>query len=111
MHLPLTLSGDAERDTEAVLKGLSDGSAYCVFDSVAPAWGLRLSAAAKTVTYSLPGEGAALEAETQAWLYGSDGATELKTREGALTLPAGAYRLEAMRRGRPWIFSNAVWVD
>ncbi|HEY6100232.1 MAG TPA: PHP domain-containing protein [Anaeromyxobacter sp.] len=123
MHLPVVLTGDAERDVRAVVGALAGGTGTCVFDGEAPGRILRLARGRKVGT---------LEAGPAALLRG---ATSVLLRDGvviphvvvagpnvALTLgvgvircedgcAAGNYRLELWRGGQPWIFTNPVSIE
>jgi hypothetical protein len=112
MHLPLTPSGDAARDADAVAAALLDGRGTCVFDGVAPAWGARLVRDGGALRLRAP-EGRA------EWRVFRDGE---RVREGPVDVPpgglavceercGGAWRVEFDRGGRPWIFTNPVHIE
>jgi hypothetical protein len=122
MHLPVRLTGDAGADARAVERALTDGSASCVFDGVAPA-SVRLEAdrAAGTLALALRGpqlagvevrvlrDGAPAGALTLPADAGSAVSRALPC--GAAPCPPGDYRVEILRAGRPWIFTNPVSIE
>jgi hypothetical protein len=123
MHLPISLSGDAAADVRAVVGALTDGSAACVFDAVAPAGAIRLVAARggrgldllleapdlAPARFTLLRDGARV-AEGVA-VAASPGASVVSFEcEGARCAP-GQYRVEATFGGRDWIFTNPVGIE
>jgi hypothetical protein len=114
MHVPVTPSGDAAADARAVLAALLDGRASCVFDGVAPASGLRLTADGPalrlTAAASLDG------AEGRLWRAGAQVATA-RGQGSALRFECdggcgpGTYRAVVTRDGRPWLFTNPVVIE
>jgi hypothetical protein len=117
MHVPVALTGEAEVDAARVRLALLDGSATCVLDAVAPAWGVRLALAPS-------GDRLELRAATT----GTARATYHLFRDGApvATMPSapggaafacggpcprGAWRVEGRRDGEPWLFTNPVWIE
>ncbi len=118
MHLPLTLTGNAAQDSKAVLDRLLDGSAYCVFDGVAPAQGVKLALTPQGDALELnvgtpePGRGR--------YVLVRDGVREgdfQTTATGGRFACRGPcvrrafYRVEGFWEGRPWIFTNPVWIE
>lgn len=119
MHLPLTLGGDAAADARGVVAALAGGTGACVFDGVAPGRLVRLGRGREPGT---------LEAEPADLVRA---ATTVLVRDGAAVphavaaepdpalatirceggCPAGTYRLELRREGRPWIFTNPVPIE
>jgi hypothetical protein len=123
MHVPLALTGDAGRDARAVERALTDGSAACVFDGLAPgSVTLEADAARGRLTLSVRGP----DLEGAEAVVVRDG-----RRAGAIPLPAGGaageasvvlpcgeercppgdYRVEVLRDGHPWIFTNPVAIE
>lgn len=114
MHVPVRPSGDASADGKAVLAALLDGRATCVFDGVAPAANVQLSAAGGAMRLSAA---ASLEgAEARLWRDGAVVATG-RGEGGAIRFDCaggcgpGIYRAVATRGGRPWIFTNPVVIE
>jgi hypothetical protein len=105
-----------------VIRALTDGSAACVLDAVAPAHGVRLAAAREGRGLDLHVDAPDLVPARFALLH--DG-----TRIADRTAPAasghavvsfncpaaacapGDYRVEATFAGRPWIFTNPVAIE
>jgi hypothetical protein len=116
MHVPLAASGDGAADARGVLAALLDGRASCVFDGVAPAFGVTLAPAGDG-TLLLSATGAPLQA-AEARLV-RDGATAGSgdPSPGGVRFRCpggcgpGTYRAEVTRGGRPWIFTNPVVVE
>lgn len=117
MHLPVRPSGDAAADTRAIVEGLLDGSAVCVFDGVAPAWGIRLSPEPGgdriRLSVSTP------EPSPASFRLLRDGvpAAPFEPGPGGGTFSCGgrcaghAWRAEATWEGRPWLFTNPLWIE
>ncbi|HSM93567.1 MAG TPA: PHP domain-containing protein [Anaeromyxobacteraceae bacterium] len=117
MHVPVTLTGDAARDTRAVLGALFDGSAACVYDGVAPGAAVRLARA--------PGGGLDLSLQAPAGcdvrlrLLRDGQEVEVRTaRQGPggvrfceAGCAPGTYRAEGTVDGRPWLFTNPVAIE
>jgi hypothetical protein len=122
MHLPISLTGDAAADVRAVGAALTDGSAACVFDGVAPASGVRLAAVRggrgldllvtapdlRPARFTLLRDGAVV-AERAAPARG--GAAVVAFECGSAACPPGDYRVEGTWDGRPWIFTNPVTIE
>jgi hypothetical protein len=121
MHLPVAFSGDAAADARAVIAALTDGSAACVLDGVAPARGVRLAPAREGRGLELRVEGPDLRPARFTLLR--DG-VPVETRpapasSGAAVVtfgcgggcPPGDYRAEGHWDGRPWIFTNPVAIE
>jgi hypothetical protein len=119
MHLPLTLSGDAAADARGVLAALAGGKGACVFDGLAPGRLVRFGRGREAGTLEvgppelfrqatavLVRDGAALPHTLSA---GPNPALATLRCEGGC--PAGTYRLELRRDGRPWIFTNPVPIE
>lgn len=118
MHVPVTPTGDAAADTRAVLGALLDGRATCVYDGVAPASGVAVSAAdgggvevsldtprLKPVRLRLIRDGR--EAEVRELPpFGP-----ARVRFCPSGCGAGVYRVEGSWDGRPWIFTNPVAIE
>jgi hypothetical protein len=102
MHLPISLSGDVAKDTEAVRTALTDGQASCVFDGVASAWGARLETRPGVLRMTAPERGGEFR------LFGKG---EAIGANRDLPIAPGRYRVEATLGGRPWIFTNPVDVE
>jgi hypothetical protein len=139
MRVPVAATGDAERDARAVTAALTDGSASCVMDAVAPAARVRLAPAAAPPGVAPAGLGAARPAALDLTLEAPritgaevrllrDGELVFRTRgdpvrggavrarlpcvDGAVAAcPPGDYRAEVRRDGRPWIFTNPVSIE
>jgi PHP domain len=119
MHLPLALSGDAAADVRAVVAALTDGSAACVFDGVAPATGVRLSRAGRGLElrveapdlrparFTLLRDGVPVDARPAPAPWGA----AVVTFECGGGCPPGDYRVEGRWDGRPWIFTNPVAIE
>jgi hypothetical protein len=117
MHLPVALSGDAGRDVPAVIEELLGGRAYCVLDGVAPAWGVRLglSPGRDRIELSAPIDGSGLAS----YALFHDGAPAGPLQPSGVGLafacdgpcPGGAWRVEGRWSGRPWIFTNPLWIE
>ncbi len=114
MHVPVSPSGDAAADGQAVLSALLDGRATCVFDGVAPAAHVRLAADGKALR--LTAEAALDGAEAGLW---RDGAVVASGRGegGAIRFECpggcgpGTYRAVVRRGGRPWLFTNPAVIE
>jgi hypothetical protein len=121
MHVPVKLTGDGAVDVAAVMAALTNGSASCVFDGVAPGWGISLALDEVRPTGEGPpvsalrldapeGKGAHFQLfhDGQAlgpippgiWSTGTD-----------RPLEPGAYRVEGTWEGRPWVLTNPVRVN
>ncbi len=117
MHLPFTPSGDAAADARAVVDGLLDGRAACVFDGVAPAWGVRLSL--EPVGDRIRLSFGTLDPAPSAFRLLRDGtpAAPFEPGPGGGTFSCGgpctghAWRVEGTWGGRPWIFTNPLWIE
>ncbi len=118
MHVAVEPTGDGGADGRAVVDRLLDGSAVCVFDGVAPASGVRVSLAPSGDRIRLqlatpdPARGAFRLLRDGA-LFGS---FERSMEGGSFACgglcPRGAlYRVEGTWGGRPWIFTNPVWIE
>jgi hypothetical protein len=117
MHLPVTLTGEAEVDARAVVAGLLDGRAFCVLDGLAPASGVRLFPAPSgdrlDLTVSTP------DPSRARWLLFRDGslAGEMAPGPGGAAFacggpcPRGAWRAEGRWDGQDWIFTNPVRIE
>ena len=117
MHLAVTPSGDASVDTRAIVDGLLDGSAVCVFDGVAPAWGVRLSPEPGgdriRLSFSTP------DPSPASFRLFRDGApaAPLEAGPGGGTFSCGgacaghAWRAEGTWKGRPWLFTNPLRIE
>lgn len=122
MHVPVRLGGDARSDARLVERALTDGSASCVFDGVAPA-SVRLDADRGLARLSLSLRGPDLAgAEVLVVRDGkpAGGVTLAADAGGDVSLalpcggdrcPPGDYRVEILREGRPWIFTNPVSIE
>jgi hypothetical protein len=114
MHVPVRPSGDAAADGQAVVAALLDGRATCVFDGVAPAAHVRLTADGKAMR--LTAEAAFDGAEAVLW---RDGAVVASGRGegGAIRFECpggcgpGTYRAVVRRGGRPWLFTNPLVIE
>ncbi len=117
MHVALTPSGDAAADSRAVVDGLLDGRAVCVFDGVAPAWGVRLSVepGGERLRLSLSTPDPA-PASFQLLRDGAP-AAPFEAGAGGGTFSCGgpcgghAWRVEATWGGRPWLFTNPLRIE
>jgi hypothetical protein len=122
MHLPIAFTGDGAADARAVVAALTDGSAACVFDGVAPAGGVRLAAAREGRELEL--RVAAPELRPARFTLLRDGAPVAERAPAAAAGPAviafdcggdrcppGDYRVEGRWDGRPWIFTNPVGIE
>jgi hypothetical protein len=121
MHLPVAVSGDAAADARAVAAALTDGSAACVFDGVAPASGVRLVAVEgrglelhldapdlRPARFTLLRDGVPIAERTPA---AAAGAAVIPFGCDGGRCPPGDYRVEARWDGRPWIFTNPVAIE
>jgi hypothetical protein len=121
MHLPIALSGDASADARAVVAALTDGTAACVLDAVAPAARVRLApAGGKRIDllleapdlgparFTLLRDGVPLAARPAPVRSGE--AVVSFDCEGA-RCARGDYRVEGTFGGRPWIFTNPVRIE
>jgi hypothetical protein len=121
MHLPIAFTGDAARDARAVVSALTDGSAACVFDGVAPAAGVRLAPAGagrvelrleapdlRPARFTLLRDGAPV---AERGPPGPSGAAAIAFECEGGRCPPGDYRVEARWDGRPWIFTNPVAIE
>jgi hypothetical protein len=122
MHLPLAFTGDAAADVRAVVAALTDGSAACVLDGVAPAAGVRLAAAGEGSGIALHVEAPDLRPASFTLLRDGvpvetrpapvpAGAAVVTFACGAAGCPPGDYRAEGRWDGRPWIFTNPVAIE
>jgi hypothetical protein len=117
MHLPVGFTGDAAADARAVVAGLLDGRAFCVFDGVAPAAGVRLAAGPSgdriELAFSTP------DPTRARWLLYRDGslAGEMAAASGGATFacdgpcPRGAWRAEGRWNDVDWIFTNPIRIE
>ncbi len=117
MHLPVAFTGDAVADARAVVAGLLDGRAFCVFDAVAPAAGVRLAVGPARdrvdLAFSTP------DPSRARWLLYRDGslAGEMAAASGGATFscdgpcPRGAWRAEGRWDGVDWIFTNPIRIE
>ncbi len=122
MHLPVVLTGNAAADVPAVVAALTDGSAACVFDAVAPAAGIRLVAqrAGRGIDllldapdlaparFTLLRDGTPVAQRTASARSGP--AVVSFDCEGARCAP-GDYRVEGTFGGRAWIFTNPIGIE
>jgi hypothetical protein len=112
MHVPVTPAGDAAADAAAVVAALLDGRAACVFDGVAPGWGARLERRGDALFFRSPGGGTlrAFRDGARAVSFPRPGGpAEVAICPGRCA--PGAWRVEATRDGRPWIFTNPVRLE
>jgi hypothetical protein len=117
MHLPLALAGDGAADARAVVAGLLGGRGFCVLDGIAPAWGVRLSAAPAgdriDLAFATP------DPSRARWLLFRDGslAGELAPGPGGASFscggrcPRGAWRAEGRWDGDDWVFTNPIRIE
>ena len=121
------LSGDAEQDSQAIIRALGQGRAFIGYDLPKPTRGFRFFAASGNSQVEM-GERGKLEPEQQLNVDLPAPAECRLIRDGelldtrkvaqgfswALTQP-GVYRLECYRRflgkKRGWIFSNPIWIS
>jgi hypothetical protein len=117
MHVPVTATGNGPADVDAVRRALLDGSAWCTFDAVAPASGLRLSVSPTGDRIEL--RASAPPRTRVAWHLFRDGAP-VGTLSSAPPgwawscggpCPRGAWRVEGRVGGAPWIFTNPVRIE
>jgi hypothetical protein len=122
MHLPLTLSGDARADSARVVEGLLSGRATCVFDGVAPGWGLSLARSGSGSRAQLALAAPRAPSEVSVYRDGTlayegearsigNGRYSVCGTEGPMPCTRGLWRVEARVDGRPWLFSNPVRID
>lgn len=117
MHLPFRSSGDASADARAVVDGLLDGRAYCVFDGVAPAWGVRLSLEPGGDRIRLSFETPDPAPASFRLLRDGNPAAPFEPGPGGGTFPCGgpcaghAWRVEATWEGQPWLFTNPLRIE
>lgn len=122
MHVPLTLTGDAKVDSARVLDALLAGRATCVFDGVAPGWGMSISRAGSGPRTELvlraPREPSEVSVYRDGTLTyegaapaGSNGGYAACGPAGPVPCARGAWRVEARVDGRPWLFTNAVRIE
>jgi hypothetical protein len=121
MHVPLALTGDAKADSARLVEALLGGEATCVFDGVAPGWGVSLAR---------EGAGDASELVLRAPLQPSDvsvyrdgtlvhagapratgGVYPICGPSGPVRCGPGLWRVEARVDGRPWLFTNPVGIE
>jgi hypothetical protein len=114
MHVPVTLTGDAAVDVPRVLEGLLGRGAYCVFDGVWPAWGVRLSLPPERDRVELRVDDRS-DPRARYTLYLDGAPLGPPARAGGVlswrcdgTCAPGAYRVEGRWDGRPWLFTNPV---
>ncbi len=120
MHLPVALSGDGAADARAVVAALTDGRASCVFDGIAPAAGVKLAGAdGRAVELSVD----ARDLSRASFELFRDGVRVASARPAAGAGRAtvrfdcggacapGYYRAEGAWEGRPWIFTNPVFIE
>ncbi len=119
MHLPLTLSGDAAADARGVVTALAAGKGACVYDGVAPGRLVRFGRGREAGTLEVGPPELLHQASTvllrdgapvpHTIAAGPNPALAALRCEGGC--PAGTYRLELRRGGRPWIFTNPVRIE
>jgi hypothetical protein len=118
MHVALTPSGDAAVDGRAVVDRLLDGSAVCVFDGVAPASGVRVSLAPGGDRVRLQVSTPSLGPASFRLLHDGAPFGTFERSPGGASFACGGpcprgvlYRVEGTWAGRPWIFTNPVWIE
>lgn len=122
MAVPVTLSGDATADARGVVDALLDGRAACVFDGVAAASSVSLSADPDGRAFLLAIDAPELGRARFALLRDGSpvsrvaaptggGAVEVRLPCGEGSCPPGDYRVEGSWDGRPWIFTNPVTIE
>ena len=118
--LPKELTGDAEEDEAEVIASLRYGSCFIANDSLADASGFGFQIRSGGFRYQMGDECPLYNAELFVVLP-RDGEIRILcngllifSREGgSLCMPishAGNYRIEARLNGRPWIYSNMIYV-
>lgn len=117
MHLPVALGGGAAADARAVAQALLDGSAACVLDAVAPAWGVRLALAPSRDRVDL--FAGTVERQRARFLLFRDGslAGEMAATPGGASFACGgpcahgAWRVEGRWDGQDWLFTNPIRIE
>jgi hypothetical protein len=117
MHVPVQMTGDASVDLPRVREALLDGSAWCVLDAVAPAWGVRLALAPSRDRLEL--RVATAGGGRRSYRLFRDGAPvgPMAAAPGGAAFacggpcPSGAWRVEGRRDGEAWLFTNPVWIE
>ncbi|MBI2104002.1 MAG: CehA/McbA family metallohydrolase [Candidatus Omnitrophica bacterium] len=111
-----------ELTDQAIYAALRQGHAYLSMELAVPAKGFQFAAMADGKAAGIMGDEvalapglrlvASLPAPAQLSLF-KDGRRIASTTDTAWEIPVtqpGAYRLEAMRHNKPWIFSNPIYV-
>jgi hypothetical protein len=122
MHVPLTLTGDAKIDSARVSEALLAGRATCVFDGVAPGWGLSLTRAGAgaraELLLSAPREPTEVSVYRDGTLVhigptraSGNGAYRICGSGGPVACGPGLWRVEARVDERPWLFTNPVRIE
>jgi len=118
---PQPFTGNAEADTALLYRLLAEGRCYVSYDLLADPSGFLFEARRGQATLPMGSEvpaGAPVDLSVTAPRAAhlrvlKDGQTIAETHGAALSLSAGepgVYRVEAFLEGRPWIFSNPIYL-
>jgi hypothetical protein len=122
MHVSLTLTGDAKIDSARVAEALLAGRATCVFDGVAPGWGVSLTrsgaGARAELVLSAPREPTDVSVYRDGTLVhagparaSGSGAYRICGSGGPVPCGPGLWRVEGRLDERPWLFTNPVRIE
>jgi hypothetical protein len=118
MHVPITLTGDAQADAPRVVDALLGGRSVCVFDGVASGWGASLAASAGELVLRAPRAPTDLSVYRDGTLVhrgaprpAGAGAYAVCGPSGPVRCGSGRWRVEARIDGRPWLFTNHVGIE